>query len=108
MAWDPVNEADHYRIYPREAGESYDYQNDYETSQTNQYTLTGFDQSKTYYFVVRAMDANGNQSSDSNEVCWDPSGTGKCAQGVNYSLGGGGSASSGGAGGCFLSTFFGD
>ena len=32
-------------------------------------TIYDLDETKTYYFIVRAFDTNGSESADSNEVC---------------------------------------
>lgn len=107
LAWDPVPGTDvaGYRIYAREAGQQYDYNDPEDQIEETQVTLTGFDEYESYYFVVRAMDAYGNESGDSNEVYWDPAGTngpggGSALASDDATPSGGGGASSG----CFISS----
>jgi hypothetical protein len=68
LRWDPVVPTPGgYRIYVREAGQAYDY-NDYAWSGTTvSCTLDNLDPLTDYYFVVRAYD-KGVESSNSNEV----------------------------------------
>ena len=69
--WDPNPEPDvaGYRIFYREQGQSYNYTNpSWEGTETYS-TIYDFDESKTYFFVVRAFDTEGYESDDSNEVC---------------------------------------
>ena len=101
LAWDPSGESNviGYRIYARERGESYNYaQPEWQGGET-QCTVSGFDAYESYYFVVRAVDEVGNESSDSNEVYWNPSGN------ANNSLSG--NADGGGGGGCFIEALMG-
>lgn len=111
LVWDPVSETDvaGYVIFAREAGQQYDYNDPEDQVEATQVTLTGFDEVESYYFVVRAVDTNGNESGDSNEVYWDPSGThdsgGSSALDSDdddtFSFDGGGAS-----GDCFISTLF--
>ncbi|MGD9007858.1 MAG: hypothetical protein PVG41_08050, partial [Desulfobacteraceae bacterium] len=57
-------------IFCRESGKDYDYEVPiWEGDNTFlQCTIDGLDESKTYYFVIRAVDRNDNQSYDSPEV----------------------------------------
>lgn len=89
-----------YRVYGREAGYNYDYnvpwwEGDYTFTQC---TIDQLDENTTYYFVVRAFDAEDNESGDSNEVRFNPSGSDDAGLVYNTSGGGGGGA------GCFLNT----
>ncbi len=78
LAWDANSEEDlaGYRVFCREDGQSYNYNDpDWEgtdTSCTIDETIYELDDSITYYFVVRAFDTSGNESGDSNEVCYQP------------------------------------
>ena len=74
LAWDANSEQllAGYRVFTREADRAYDYSRpDWEGSDTA-CTLSGLDEQKTYYFVVRAFDTQDNESADSDEVRWDP------------------------------------
>jgi len=90
-----------YRLYAREAGEAYNFANPEWQGQNTQCTVSGFDEYESYYFVVRAVDHQGNESDNSNELYWNPSGNN-----ANSSLGGGGGG--GGAGGCFIGSLISD
>jgi hypothetical protein len=57
-----------YRTFYREGGQSYDYEHPYWESIDPVCTIYDLDETKTYYFVVRAFDMNGLESADSNEV----------------------------------------
>jgi len=78
LAWDPNSEEDlaGYRVFCRAEGQSYDYSSPVwegtDTSCTIDETIYELDDSITYYFVVRAFDTSGNESGDSNEVCYQP------------------------------------
>lgn len=61
-----------YRLYGREAGYSYDYDEFWcqcDSSDT-QCTIEQLDEDTTYFFVVRAFDEDGNESTNSNEVSY--------------------------------------
>lgn len=107
LAWDPVatNDVVGYRIYAREAGETFDYGYPEQEVADSQCTLTGFDEYETYYFIVRAVDAYGNESGDSNEVFWDPSGV--SGNDAAY-LSSGDAGGQGSSGGCFISALLGE
>ena len=75
LSWDANSEEDlaGYRIFYREAGQSYDYNDPlWEGSETT-CTAYNLDDMTTHCFVVRAFDTSGNESGDSNEVCYQPS-----------------------------------
>ncbi|MBI5063636.1 MAG: fibronectin type III domain-containing protein [Desulfatitalea sp.] len=104
LAWDPNTESSTvgYRLYAREDGEDYNYARPEWQGETTECTVTDFDEHESYYFVVRAVDEDGNESGDSNEVYWSPSGE------TNNSLSGNADGGSGGGGGCFIETSFGN
>ena len=107
LAWDPNTEADvaGYRIYAREDGENYNYNQPEWVGMDTQCTVVGFDEYESYYFVVRAVDSEGNESGDSNEVFLASS------YDSGSSLENGGSvagAGGGGGGGCFIGALVGD
>jgi hypothetical protein len=109
LAWDPVTGTNiaGYQLYVHDATESdYDYSNPQARVEEPSCTLTFPDNPMEYYFVVRAIDADGNQSGDSNEVCWNPSGA-PCASRPTLALGGD-SGDDAGANGCFVSTLIED
>jgi len=94
FAWDANTEPDlaGYRVFYRQEGQNYDYNNPvWETIETT-CTIFGLDNNTTYYFISRAFDIYGNESDNSVELCH---GAGIKA----YSSGGGG-----GGGGCFIAT----
>jgi hypothetical protein len=70
LQWAPNNEPDlaGYRAFYREESQSYDYEHPYWESIDPVCTIYDLDETKTYYFVVRAFDTNGLESADSNEV----------------------------------------
>jgi len=74
LEWSPNSEPDlaGYRVYYREEGQSYDYTNPSWEGVETTCTIYGIDETKTYYFVARAYDTEGFESSDSNEVLLDP------------------------------------
>ncbi len=70
LVWEANSEPDlaGYRVYLREEAESFDYDRpEWEGPETS-YTLQDLDEDTHYYFVVRAFDAFGNASRDSNEM----------------------------------------
>jgi hypothetical protein len=97
LAWDPNTEENlsGYRIYAREEGEAYNYIQPEWAGPDTQCTVQGFDEYESYYFVVRAVDSEGNESGDSNEIYLPADYEGGSSSG---SSGGGG----GGGGGCFI------
>jgi len=72
--WDPNPEADlaGYRIFCREQSQSYDYSVPSWEGTDTYSTIYGLDENTSYCCVVRAFDLDGYESSDSNEVCFDP------------------------------------
>jgi hypothetical protein len=75
LSWDANSEEDlaGYRIFYREAGQSYNYNDPlWEGSETT-CTVYNLDDMTTHCFVVRAFDTSGNESGDSNEVCYQAS-----------------------------------
>ena len=67
---DPVPAS--YRLYQREAGQSYDYSSYAWSGEETTATLSDLTEGTTYYYVVRAFDGT-NESGDSNEVEYTPS-----------------------------------
>jgi hypothetical protein len=75
LRWDANTETDlaGYRVFYREDGQSYNYNNPaWEGTQTT-CTIYSLDDSTGYYFVARAFDTSGNESGDSDEVTYEPS-----------------------------------
>lgn len=70
LQWEPNSEPAlaGYRVYYREEGQSYDYANPYWECIDITCTIYDLDETKTYYFVVRAFNIEGLESGDSNEV----------------------------------------
>jgi hypothetical protein len=109
LQWDANNPApEGYQVYGREEGQNYDYDNPWwQGDQTfTQCTLDGLDESKTYFFVVRAY-AGDDVSGDSNEVRYayaDGTSSDGTSSGGSSSLDSNtaGSAGGGSGGGCFI------
>ncbi len=100
LQWDPNSEPNvYYQLYLREAGAPYDYSNFDWQGSSNQTTVAQLDESKTYYFVVRATDAQGNQSGDSNEVAFKYGSSIDNSSGLSSNVAAGGGS---GGGGCFI------
>jgi hypothetical protein len=70
LQWAPNSEPHvaGYKVYYREQSQSYDYSNPYWETVEPKCTIYDLDITKTYYFVVRAFDIDGNTSNNSNEV----------------------------------------
>lgn len=101
LQWTPNNEPnlDGYRVFYREESQSYNYLEPYWETIDPICTIYDLDETKTYYFVVRAFDTNGLESANSNEVLLIegvPANNPPSAS----SVGGGGDGDSG----CFIAT----
>ena len=72
--WNPNTEPDlaGYRIFCRQEGQSYDYNDPAWEGIETTCTIYNLDDKTTYYFVARAFDTFGNESADSDEVWYDP------------------------------------
>jgi hypothetical protein len=73
LEWTPQGTNDEiagYMIFCREKGKEYDYRNPiWEGDSTFlKCTIDGLERSKTYFFVIRSVDRQDNQSHDSPEV----------------------------------------
>ncbi|MGA8179615.1 MAG: fibronectin type III domain-containing protein, partial [Desulfobacterales bacterium] len=84
-----------YKVFYREEGQSYNYNTPYWECTEPECTVYDLDKTKNYYFVVRAIDNEGNTSGNSNEVAL------KAGSAVNNA---GNGTGSGGGGGCFIAT----
>jgi len=75
LIWDPVihPELDGYKMFYRKKSQPYDYTNAIWVGTETTYTVDKRENQTTYCFVVRAFDTSGNESDDSNEVCWSDS-----------------------------------
>jgi hypothetical protein len=71
LQWAPNNESNlaGYRVFYHEESQSYNYLDPYWETIDPICTIYDLDETKTYYFVVRAFSTNGFESGDSNEVC---------------------------------------
>ena len=74
LIWDPVIHSDlaGYKIFHREESEVYDYGSPVWTGTETTYTVQDLDEHTSYCFVARAFSTFGDESDDSNEVCWPP------------------------------------
>jgi hypothetical protein len=74
LAWDPVIHPDlaGYKMFYRETSKSYDYLDPVWTGTETTCTVFELAENTSYCFLVRAFDTFGNESDDSNEVCWPP------------------------------------
>ena len=101
LAWDTNSEPnlDGYKIFYRQEGDMYNYNHpDWVGSYTETTcTIYGLDNDTTYYFVAKAVDVEGTESGDSNEVCYQPKVASTQVVMDNGDNGGGGS-------GCFVAT----
>ena len=87
LAWDESIDGSSYHLFMHEEGDTYDFGSPLWEGSELACTVMSLREGTVYYFVVRAVDAEGRESSNSNEVRYPP------AEG-----GGGG----GGGGGCFI------
>jgi hypothetical protein len=97
LAWDPNDEPDvaGYIVYYGTASRDYNY--DVDVGNYNGCTISGLAEDKAYYFTVTAYDAEGNESSYSEEIAYNESSVSPTG------------ANSGGSGGsCFISTAVGE
>jgi hypothetical protein len=96
LRWAPNNEPNvaGYKVFYRKADQSYNYNKPYWECTEPECTIYDLDKTKTYYFVVRAFDNEGNTSKNSNEVELK-------ASAAPDSTGG---AGGGGSSGCFIAT----
>ena len=60
-----------YTVFYRIEGQSYNYTSPYWETTDPTCPIYDLDETKTYYFVVRAFTTESFQSGDSNEVCLD-------------------------------------
>jgi hypothetical protein len=109
LQWDPNDPAPAgYRLYGREAGRSYNYDEPWwEGDQSfTQCTIEQLDETTTYYFVVRAYDAEDNESGDSNEVVFSYDGSSDTSSNMSDTdtSNTGSSGGGGGGGGCFINS----
>jgi hypothetical protein len=98
LQWTPNNEPDvaGYKVFFREQSQSYNYNAPYWETIEAKCTIYDLDLTKTYYFVVRAVDIDGFTSSNSNEVI--------LREGTAENSVGNGAIGGGGGGGCFIAT----
>ncbi len=70
LQWLPNSETDlaGYKIFSRQESQSYDYYNPSWEGVETSCTIYGLDETKSYYFVARAFDTEGFESSNSNEL----------------------------------------
>ncbi|MGD9364530.1 MAG: fibronectin type III domain-containing protein [Desulfobacteraceae bacterium] len=82
LSWDPNSTTpDGYRLFQRESGSTYDY-NDYsDVGQQTSYTVSGLTDDTIYHFVVRAY-VGSEESGDSNEAVFN-CGSGSAPSGGN-------------------------
>jgi hypothetical protein len=102
LQWAPSDEPGlaGYKVFYRQDGQSYNYSQPYWECTDPQCTIYDLDTTKTYYFVVRAFDNEGNTSGNSNEVALEAGMAVNTPDNGAASVGAGG----GGGGGCFIAT----
>ena len=91
FAWDANTEPElaGYRVFFRQEGQNYDYNNPAWDGTETICTINGLDDNFTYYFVSRAYDIYGNESENSVELYYEPSSS---------------NSPSSSGGGCFIAT----
>lgn len=74
LNWTPNSEPNlaGYTVFYRQEGQSYNFTNPYWETTDPTCTIYDLDETKTYYFTVRAFSTEGFQSDNSNEVCLEP------------------------------------
>ena len=74
FAWDANTEPDiaGYRVFYRQEGQNYDYNNPAWDGTETTCTISGLDDNTTYYFVSRAYDTADNESENSVELSYIP------------------------------------
>ena len=94
LRWAPNDEPNvaGYKVFYREEGQSYNYDVPYWESTEPECTVYDLDETKTYYFVVRAFDNEGHTSDDSNEVAL------KASTSINSNDNGAGNSGAGSSG----------
>ena len=70
LQWTPNKEPNlaGYKVFYRIAGQTYQYTHPYWETIDTTCTIYDLDETKTYYFVIRAFDTQGAESNNSNEV----------------------------------------
>ena len=71
LEWNPNSETDlsGYRAFSREESKSYDYTHPIWEGTTDYCTIYNLDETKNYYFVVRAFNASGFESATRGFAC---------------------------------------
>jgi len=82
-----------YKVFYRQKGQNYDYNNPAWDGTENICTINDLDDNITYYFVSRAYDIYGNESENSVELLYEPSSSNSVATTSSIS-----------GGGCFIAT----
>ena len=74
FAWDANTEPElaGYRVFYRQEGQNYDYNNPAWQGTATTCTISGLIENTAYYFVSRAYDTYGYESENSVELCYDP------------------------------------
>ena len=74
FAWDAHTYPDlaGYRVFFRQEGQNYDYNNPVWDGTETTCTIFGLDDNFIYHFVSRVYDINGNESGNSIELCYGP------------------------------------